>query len=36
MNQEVTSFIESLNHQWQVEVSNQLRQMIQGSTSCTL
>jgi hypothetical protein len=31
MNQEVTSFIESLNQSWQVKVSNQLRQMVHES-----
>ncbi|GIO28316.1 DUF1801 domain-containing protein [Ornithinibacillus bavariensis] len=28
MNQEVTSFIESLNQPWQVEVSNRLRELV--------
>jgi hypothetical protein len=28
MNQEVTSFIQSLNQSWQVEVCNQLRKMV--------
>lgn len=31
MNQEVTTFIESLNQPWKVEVSNQLRQIIHES-----
>ncbi|UVI30204.1 DUF1801 domain-containing protein [Paenibacillus spongiae] len=31
MNQEVTTFIESINQPWQVEVCNQLRQMIHQS-----
>ncbi|CAG7616478.1 DUF1801 domain-containing protein [Paenibacillus allorhizosphaerae] len=31
MNQEVVSFIESLNQPWQVEVSKQLRQMVHES-----
>jgi len=31
MSQEVTSFIQSLNHSWQVEVCNQLRNMVHES-----
>lgn len=31
MNSEVTTFIESLNQPWQVEVSNQLRQIVHAS-----
>jgi hypothetical protein len=31
MNQEVTAFIEKINHPWQVEVCNRLRQMVHQS-----
>ncbi|MBQ4899096.1 DUF1801 domain-containing protein [Paenibacillus sp. Marseille-P2973] len=31
MNPEVTAFIEGMQHSWQVEVSNQLRQMVHQS-----
>jgi hypothetical protein len=31
MNEQVTTFIESLNQAWQVEVCNQLRQMVHES-----
>jgi hypothetical protein len=31
MNQDITTFIESINQPWQVEVSNRLRQMVHQS-----
>lgn len=31
MNQEVTTFIETINQPWQVDVCNRLRQMVNDS-----